>query len=55
MEVFVQLLDEIDDVLTAIAHGALALETRLAGVAGWVAGLAAFLGALAGLSLGIGA
>jgi hypothetical protein len=54
MEVLLQLLDELDDTLGALAHGALAIETRLAAVAGWAAGIAIFVFAVVGLGLGLG-
>lgn len=54
MEVLLQLLDDLDDTLGALAHGALGLEARLAGMASWAAGVAVFAGAVIGLGLGLG-
>lgn len=51
MEILLQILDELDDVASALAHAAMALEARLAGVIGWSVGAAVLVAAFVGLTL----
>jgi len=51
MEILLQVLDEVDDAASALAHAAIALEARLAGAVGWSAGAAVLVAALVGLTL----
>jgi len=51
MEILLQVLDELDDAASALAHAAISLESRLAGVVGWSAGAAVLVAAFVGLAL----
>lgn len=53
MELLLQVLDELDDALGALAHAALANETRLAGLVGWATGAGVFAVAAVGVAVGL--
>jgi hypothetical protein len=55
MEILLQVLDELDDAASALAHAAIALEARLAGVVGWAAGAAVLVAVFVGMTLGFAA
>jgi hypothetical protein len=53
MDLLLQVLDELDDAAGALAHAALATETRLAGLVGWATGAAVFAVAAVGVAVGL--
>lgn len=55
MEILLQILDELDDAASALAHAGMALEARLAGALGWTAGAAVLFVVVVALTPGIAA